>query len=161
MPNKRMSKSQFVTALAEKSGLNKKQVTSVLDTLNAMVAHELAHQRVTEMRIVHSMHERKTMMAELSDGFIALPGGFGTFEEFCEIVTWAQLGLHQKPCGILNVERYYDPLMAMFDRGVEEGFIYPVNRRLILMGTDPDRLLDSLSSYAPPKTEKWIVSDES
>ena len=127
----------------------------------AMVTRELAHHGVTELRVVHSMHERKTLMAELSDGFIALPGGFGTFEEFCEIITWAQLGLHRKPCGILNVEGYYDPLLKMFDRAVEDGFVHSINRRLILEEADPEKLLDLLAGYTPPETEKWIVRDES
>ena len=126
-----------------------------------MVAREVAHHGITELRIVHSMHERKATMAELSDAFIALPGGFGTFEEFCEIITWAQLGLHRKPCGVLNVESYYDPLLALFDRGVAEGFIYSVNRRLVLEETEPERLLDLLAGYIPSQVEKWIVRDES
>jgi uncharacterized protein (TIGR00730 family) len=127
----------------------------------AMSAREIAHHDVTELRIVHSMHERKAMMADLSDAFIAMPGGFGTFEELCEIVTWAQLGLHQKPCGLLNVEGYYAPLLGLFDRALADGFIFPSNRRIVLEETDPDRLLDLLASYHPPKLEKWIASDES
>jgi uncharacterized protein (TIGR00730 family) len=126
-----------------------------------MVAREVAHNGVTELRIVHSMHERKATMTDLSDAFIALPGGFGTFEEFCEIVTWAQLGLHRKPCGILNVEGYYDPLLALFDRAVAEGFLSLVNRRLVLEGTNPDQLLELMTGYTPPQIEKWIVRDES
>ena len=126
-----------------------------------MVAREAAHHGVTELRIVPSMHERKATMADLSDAFIALPGGLGTFEEFCEIVTWAQLGLHRKPCGVLNVEGYYDPLLALFDRAVSEGFLSMVNRRLVLEGSDPDQLLDLMAGYTPPQVEKWIVRDES
>src|SRR5499427_3746527 len=98
----------------------------------ALVTRELAHGDITQLIVVHSMHERKAKMAELSDAFIALPGGYGTFEEFCEIITWAQLGLHRKPCGILNVEGYYDPLLALFDRAVAEGFLRPANRHLVL-----------------------------
>jgi len=128
---------------------------------HAMVAREVAHHGITELRIVHSMHERKAMMAELSDAFIALPGGYGTFEEFCEIVTWAPLGLPRKPCGVLNVEGNYDSLLALFDRGVTEGFIHPANRRLVLQETDPERLLNLLASYTPPQVEKWIDRDES
>jgi uncharacterized protein (TIGR00730 family) len=127
----------------------------------ALVERELAHRTVSELMIVRSMHERKAKMADLSDAFIAMPGGFGTFEEFCEIITWAQLGLHRKPCGILNVEGYYDPLLALFDRAVVEGFIYPENRRLVIQETDSDRLLDSLVNYTPPRTEKWIDRDDS
>jgi hypothetical protein len=128
---------------------------------NAMVAREVAHRGITELRIVHSMHERKAMMAELADAFIALPGGYGTFEEFCEIVTWAQLGLHRKPCGILNVEGYYDALLALFDRAVTEGFIPPANRRLVLQETDAERLLSLLASSTPAHIEKWMDRDES
>jgi uncharacterized protein (TIGR00730 family) len=100
------------------------------------------------------------MMVEISDGFIAIPGGFGTFEEFCEIVTWAQLGLHAKPVGLLNVDSYFDPLIEQFDRAVGEGFAYPENRALILHETDPDRLLDLMESYMPPRVEQWIDPDE-
>jgi hypothetical protein len=127
----------------------------------ALVERELAHGDVTELIIVRSMHERKAKMAELSDAFIAMPGGYGTFEEFCEIITWAQLGLHRKPCGILNVDGYYDPLLALFDRAVAEGFLKPTNRRLVVQHTDPAGLVDMLASYTLPKTEKWISRNES
>ena len=88
----------------------------------SLMAKEVGHQGLTELRVVGSMHERKALMADLAEGFIALPGGYGTFEEFCEVVTWSQLGLHAKPCGVLNVEKYYDPLLALFDHAVKEGF---------------------------------------
>lgn len=127
----------------------------------ALVNRELAHRDVTELVVVRSMHERKARMAELSDGFIALPGGYGTFEEFCEIITWAQLGMHRKPCAILNVQRYYDPLLTLFDRAVAEGFVYPSNRRLVIQETDPVRLLDLMKTYTPPQTETWIDRNES
>ena len=127
----------------------------------ALVERELAHGDVTEMIVVRSMHERKAKMAELSDAFIAMPGGYGTFEEFCEIITWAQLGLHQKPCGILNVDGYYDPLLALFDRAVSEGFLHPANRLLVIEDADPHKLLDALATYNPPLTEKWIGRDDS
>jgi uncharacterized protein (TIGR00730 family) len=127
----------------------------------ALVQRELAHRGVTELIVVRSMHDRKAKMAELSDAFVALPGGYGTFEEFCEIVTWAQLGLHTKPCAILNVEGYYDPLLTLFDRAVAEGFVHQSNRRLVLQGTEPARLLDLLAAYTPPRTEKWISRDDS
>jgi uncharacterized protein (TIGR00730 family) len=127
----------------------------------ALVERELAHGDVTELIVVRSMHERKAKMAELSDAFIAMPGGYGTFEEFCEIITWAQLGLHRKPCGILNVDGYYDPLLTLFDRAVAEGFLHPRNRLLVLQETDPHRLLDSVVNYTPSQTEKWISRDES
>ena len=127
----------------------------------ALVQRELAHRAITELIVVRSMHERKAKMAELSDAFIAMPGGYGTFEEFCEIITWAQLGLHRKPCAILNVEGYYDPLLALFDRAVAEGFVHPSNRQLVLQGTEPNGLLNLLAAYKPPRTEKWINPDDS
>jgi uncharacterized protein (TIGR00730 family) len=126
----------------------------------ALVQRELAHRAVTELIVVRSMHERKAKMAELSDAFIAMPGGYGTFEEFCEIITWAQLGLHRKPCAILNVEGYYDPLLALFDHAVAEGFVHPSNRQLVLQGTEPNGLLNLLAAYKPPRTEKWIDRDD-
>jgi uncharacterized protein (TIGR00730 family) len=90
-----------------------------------------------------------------------MPGGYGTFEEFCEIITWAQLGLHRKPCGILNVDGYYDPLLTLFDHAVTEGFLRPTNRLLVIQEKDPYRLLDTLVNYTPPQTEKWIGRDDS
>jgi uncharacterized protein (TIGR00730 family) len=128
---------------------------------DALVERELAHSDVTQMIVVRSMHERKAKMAELSNGFVAMPGGYGTFEEFCEIITWAQLGLHRKPCGILNVNGYYDPLMRLFDHAVAEGFLRPANRKLVLEESDPERLLTALATYTPLHTEKWISPDES
>jgi len=128
---------------------------------DALVERELAHDDISQLIVVRSMHDRKAKMAELSDAFIAMPGGYGTFEEFCEIITWAQLGLHRKPCGILNVEGYYDPLLALFDRAVADGFLRPANRHLVIEERDPDRLLGTLGSYTPPRTEKWIDPDES
>ena len=128
---------------------------------DALVERELAFGEVTELIVVRSMHERKAKMSELSDAFIAMPGGFGTFEEFCEIVTWAQLGLHRKPCGILNVDGYYDPLLTLFNSAVEEGFVRPENRLLVLENNDPERLLDAITNYTPPLTEKWITRDDS
>ncbi|HZS08259.1 MAG TPA: TIGR00730 family Rossman fold protein [Blastocatellia bacterium] len=127
---------------------------------HGLAVREVGHQGVTELRVVHSMHERKALMADLSDGFIALPGGFGTFEEFCEIITWAQLGIHRKPCGLLNVAGYYDPLLALFDRAVADRFIRPEYRALVLEESDPDRLLDLLVNYQSPVSEKWISRGE-
>lgn len=124
----------------------------------AMVDREVAHRGVTDLRIVESMHERKAAMAELADAFIALPGGFGTFEEFCEAVTWTQLGLHQKRCGLLNVAGFYDPLLALFDRAVADGFLKPENRAIVASEADAGALLDRLSR-APERSEpKWITS---
>src|SRR5207248_3769508 len=127
----------------------------------ALLARELGHTGVTELRVVGSMHERKALMADLSGAFIALPGGYGTFEEFCEVLTWSQLGLHRKPCGLLNVEGYYDPLLALFDRAVQDGFIHPISRSLVLTASDPETLIDLLISTKPPQVEKWIDPEES
>ena len=126
----------------------------------ALLARERGRVELAELRIVRSMHERKAMMVDISDGFIALPGGFGTFEEFCEIVTWAQLGLHAKPVGLLNIEGYFDPLIAQFDRAVSEEFAHPDNRKLILHESDTGRLLDLMESYTSPVVEQWIDPDE-
>lgn len=127
---------------------------------NALLAREVGRYDIRDLRVVRSMHERKAMMVEISDGFIAIPGGFGTFEEFCEIVTWAQLGLHSKPVGLLNVDHYFDPLIEQFNLAVMEDFASVENRNLILHETDPDRLLDLMESYKPPKVERWIDPDE-
>jgi len=112
---------------------------------SAMVAREIAHRGLPDLRIVSSMHERKALMASLSDAFIALPGGFGTFEEFFEVVTWTQLGLHRKPCGLLNVAGYYDPLVALFDRAVSDGFIRAENRGIVVTESDPEALIHRLN----------------
>jgi uncharacterized protein (TIGR00730 family) len=112
---------------------------------SAMVAREIAHRGLPDLRIVASMHERKALMARLSDAFIALPGGFGTFEEFCEVVTWTQLGLHGKPCGLLNVAGYFDGLVALFDRAVADGFIRRENRGIVLADSEPGALIERLA----------------
>jgi hypothetical protein len=106
---------------------------------------EVAHRGISDLRIVGTMHERKALMAELSDGFVALPGGFGTFEEFCEAVTWVQLGIHLKPCVLANLAGYYDPLVAQFDHGRASGFISPANREIVQVVTDIEALLDLVS----------------
>ena len=126
----------------------------------ALMAREVGHAGLTRIHVVRTMHERKAMMADHADGFVALPGGYGTFEEFCEVLTWSQLGIHPKPCGLLNVDGYYDPLLALFDRGVDEGFIPPQHRALVIEETDPARLLDSFAAFRPPTTSKWIAPDE-
>lgn len=126
----------------------------------ALVARELAHTGITDLRIVKSMHERKALMADLSDTFLALPGGFGTFEELCETLTWVQLGIHSKPCGLLNVAGYFDPLIAMFDRAVEERFLRPQHRQLLQVSSDPDELLGRLDVAGVPMTHKWLDRDE-
>jgi uncharacterized protein (TIGR00730 family) len=113
----------------------------------ALVDKEVAHSGLTELRVVSSMHERKAIMANLSDAFMALPGGYGTWEELFEMLTWSQLGIHGKPCGLLNVNGYYDPLLELADKAVSEGFLREVNRDLLLSDADPERLLDRLSAY--------------
>ena len=122
----------------------------------ALVAREVAHAGLTELHVVESMHERKALMADLSDGFIALPGGWGTLDELFEILTWAQLGLHQKPCGLLNVQGYFDPLLSFVDHSIDEGFVRPEYRRLFAVADAAAPLLDLLSRQTPPTVEKWI-----
>jgi len=124
-----------------------------------LVHKEVAHQHLKDLRVVESMHERKALMADLSDGFIALPGGYGTLEEFCEVVTWAQLQLHKKPCGLLNVEGFYDPLLQFLDHTVSEQFLKPSNRGLVLSSSDPDELVDLVLNTQVPVEEKWISRD--
>jgi uncharacterized protein (TIGR00730 family) len=114
------------------------------------------HRALTQLEVVDSMHTRKARMAELSDGFIALPGGFGTFEEFCEVLTWGQLGFHGKPMGLLNVRGFYDPLLAMFDRAVDEGFLRPQNRAMVLADTEIDILLARMTNYQAEPVSKWL-----
>jgi uncharacterized protein (TIGR00730 family) len=126
----------------------------------ALVDKELALHAVTKLHIVGSMHERKALMADLSDAFIALPGGFGTLDEFCEILTWAQLGLHRKPCGLMNTAGFYDTFLAQIDHAVTNGFIRAEHRDLIHVGTDPGTLLDRLAAAHPPKVHKWIDRDQ-
>ncbi len=122
----------------------------------SLVDREVAHQSLTKMHIVNSMHERKALMADLSDGFIAMPGGMGTFDEFCEILTWAQLGIHQKPCGVLNVENYFTPLLKMFDHAMDEGFLRDAHRDLMIEATKPEILLDLFDNYQPKPVAKWM-----
>ena len=114
----------------------------------ALAEREVAHQGLSQLHIVDSMHERKALMNELSAGFIALPGGFGTFEEFCEVVTWSQLGIHRKPCGLLNVAGYFDPLIAMFDRAVELGFISDDNRAIVLVSRTSRSMIAAVTGAA-------------
>jgi hypothetical protein len=123
---------------------------------DSLIAKEVGHAGLTELRIVRSMHERKALMADLSDGFIAMPGGFGTVEEFCEIVTWSQLGIHAKPCGVLNVDCYYDPLLRLFDHAVHEGFLRAENRRLVLEDRDVAGLLEQMALFKTSPAEKGI-----
>jgi uncharacterized protein (TIGR00730 family) len=126
----------------------------------ALVRKEVAHRGLEDLRVVASMHERKALMADLADAFVALPGGVGTFEEFFEIVTWALLGMHQKPCALLNVEGYYEGLLALMDNAIIEQFLKPEYRRLVLTETDPERLLDTLERFTPTVLPKWINREE-
>jgi uncharacterized protein (TIGR00730 family) len=122
----------------------------------SLMAKEVGHLGLTELRIVESMHERKAIMSDLSDAFIAMPGGFGTFEEFCEVVTWSQLGIQSKPCGLLNIGGYYDPLLELFDHAVREGFLREENRNLVLEDEEPRTLLEKMAEFKPIPAEKWI-----
>lgn len=122
---------------------------------SSLVAREVAHRGVTELRVVQTMHERKALMNELSDAFIALPGGFGTFDEFFEILTWSQLGIHDKPSGMLNVAGYYDPLLVMLDHAVTEKLLRPEHRNLVIADTDAERLLQRLAAFTPVTVGKW------
>lgn len=123
---------------------------------HALNAREIAHHGLSKLHVVDSMHERKALMASLSDAFIAMPGGFGTYEEFFEAVTWTQLGVHRKPCGLLNVGGFYDPVVQFLDRAVMERFIRPEHRAAILVDTDPARLLEALAEARLPEVPKWI-----
>ena len=126
----------------------------------ALAEKEIAHRNISEMHVVGSMHERKAMMADLADAFLTLPGGFGTWDEFCEALTWSQLGLQKKACAFLNVDRYYDALLAMTQRAAEDGFIRPEHRELLLVDTEPDRIIDRLRDYEVPYVPKWVDRKE-
>ena len=123
----------------------------------ALVSNEIAHAGLTKLHVVGSMHERKKLMVDLSEGFMTLPGGYGTMEEFFEILSWAQLSIHEKPCALLDVDGYYEPLSALFGKMVEEGFVHPGHRSLVLVEQDLDVLLDLMELYTPPGTKKWIA----
>ena len=126
----------------------------------ALMRREIGHPGLTKLHIVASMHERKAKMAELSDGFVALPGGTGTLEEFFEVLTWAQLGEHEKPCGLLDIAGYYGPLLAVFDHMVEKGFLKDHHREMLLLERDPTTLLERFARYEPPRVAKWIDESE-
>jgi uncharacterized protein (TIGR00730 family) len=125
-------------------------------TPRRLVEKEVAHAGLTELHVVESMHERKAMMAGLSDAFIALPGGLGTFEEFFEVLTWSQLGYHAKPCGLLNVAGYYDQLLGFLDHCVAQGFVHPKHRGMVLTDDEPARLIDQLETFNMPQVNKWL-----
>ncbi|MDD1618496.1 MAG: hypothetical protein CG438_582 [Methylococcaceae bacterium NSP1-1] len=126
----------------------------------ALAHKEVAHKNLTELHVTQSMHERKMLMAELSDGFIALPGGIGTLEELFEIWTWAQLGFHNKPCGLLNVEGYYDSLIGFLDHVLAEQFVKKDHHAMLIVETNPDALLDHYINYQPPAVRHWVGKDE-
>lgn len=126
----------------------------------ALVSRELAHPRLSELHVVATMHERKARMVDLADGFIALPGGFGTLDETFEVLTWAQLGMHTKPCGLLDVAGYFADLFRFLDHTVAEQFVRPEHRELVLLERDPAALLDAMAAYTPPALPKWIERDE-
>jgi uncharacterized protein (TIGR00730 family) len=126
----------------------------------ALVEREIAHSGLTEIVHVHSMHERKAKMADMADAFLALPGGVGTLEELFEVWTWAQLGHHRKPVGLLNVEGYFDPLLAFIDHQCGEGFMRPEHRDMLVVGSEPLRIIERFSAYQPPSVTKWIAAGE-
>jgi uncharacterized protein (TIGR00730 family) len=123
----------------------------------SLLQREVGHRGVTKLHVVQTMHERKALMADLADAFIALPGGYGTLEEFCEVVTWSQLGIQQKPCGLLNVEKYWDGLLAVLDHAVDEQFVTRENSQLVLVASTAPGMLERLMEWTPPvHIEKWI-----
>ena len=129
---------------------------TVIGVIPKLFAQQVSHIGLTELHIVETMHERKTMMFELSDGFIALPGGFGTLEEISEVLTWSQLGISKKPCGIINVNRYYDTLLSFLDGAVTEGFMMPEHRDMLLVEESPKILLEKMYAYKAPSIKKWV-----
>jgi uncharacterized protein (TIGR00730 family) len=134
------------------------EVTGIIP--DSLAVKEIRHDGLTELVVVPNMHARKAKMAELSDAFVAMPGGYGTLEELFEVVTWAQLGLHDKPVALLNVGGYFDGLLGCIDSAVAEGFIRPEHRRLLMSGSEPDALLDALDRFEPVVQEKWIKRAE-
>ena len=126
----------------------------------ALVDKEIAHKGLSDLRVVGSMHERKALMAELADGFIALPGGLGTFEELFEVWTWAQLGYHCKPCALLNAGGFYDKLTDFLDDVVESGFVKPIHRAMLIVENEPAALIEAIRTYEPPRVDKWIKAGE-
>lgn len=140
-------------ALADASLHNGGNVIGVIP--QKLKAVEIAHNQLTELHVVNTMHERKSKMAELADGFVALPGGSGTLEEWFEVFTWSQLGYHAKPCGLLNVNHFFDPLIAMLDHTIKEGFLNENYREMIIISSDPKELLEKMDSYSPSHAVKW------
>ncbi len=130
------------------------RVTGVIP--KALMEKEVGHEGLTNLHIVADMHERKAMMAELSEGFVALPGGWGTLEELFEVMTWLQLGFHAKPCAVLNVNGYFDALLAFLANASQQGFVKPLHHDMLIAGDEPDQLLQRMSGFKPPTTKKWI-----
>jgi uncharacterized protein (TIGR00730 family) len=130
------------------------KVTGVIPT--DLAAHEIAHEGLSELRVVSSMHERKLVMSELSNAIIALPGGLGTLEELFEMLSWAQLGMHKKPCGLLNIRGYFDQLLGFLDHAQSQRFITPEHRSMLLSQSEAATLLDQIETYSPPSVEKWL-----
>ena len=126
----------------------------------SLAVKEVAHENLTQLHVVASMHERKAMMADLSDGFIALPGGWGTLEEIFEILTWAQLGFHDKPCALLNIEGYYDQLIGFLENSFQQQFVNELCRPMLIEAREPGVLLDQFSTYRAPRVRKWMGEDE-
>jgi len=123
----------------------------------SLMRREIGHRGLTKLHVVETMHQRKALMADLADAFIALPGGYGTLEEFFEAVTWSQLGIQKKPCGLLNIERYWDGLLRVLDHAVDEKFVGPENSQLVLVASSPEGMLERLSDWTPPAhIEKWL-----
>jgi uncharacterized protein (TIGR00730 family) len=124
---------------------------------DGLMRREIGHRGVTQLHVVDTMHQRKALMADLSNAFIALPGGYGTLEEFAEVVTWSQLGIQQKPCALLNIEGYWNGLLAFLDHAVSEDFVRRENRSLVLVGSTPEEVLEKISSWQPPAhVERWL-----
>lgn len=146
--------SEIADAVLERRG----QVIGVIPEL--LVGKELAHRGLTELRIVKSMHERKAVMAELSDGFMGLPGGIGTMEEFFEVLSWAQLDLHDKPCGLLNVGAYYRHIIQFLDHAVEEGFLKPEHRSMLIVEPEAEKLLDRFEAFIAARTTKRFARSQ-
>lgn len=147
----------LMNAVAEGTLSKGGEVTGVLPVF--IKDKGIAHKNLSELIIVNTMHERKTKMNELSDGVIALPGGFGTLEEFFETLTWGQLGLHRKPVGLLNINGFYDSLKILAQTMVEKGFLKEANRKMLLISDDIDKLIDQMENYIAPDINKWIIRE--
>jgi uncharacterized protein (TIGR00730 family) len=153
-------KTGLMGAVADGALEGRGKVTGVIS--ESMNTPELVHTRLTRLEVVSTIHQRKARMYELSDGYVALPGGYGTLDELFETLTWAQIGEHSKPVGLLNFHGYYDPLLVMLDRALEERFLFPEHRRALLCDPDPDLLLDSMLNFKPPveAVKRWMKQEE-